>query len=49
MTEWSDLFSDRQLVALSTFSDLVSEMRAQVREDAMAAGFSSAPPSPMMA
>ncbi|WP_353709406.1 DUF1156 domain-containing protein [Cellulosimicrobium sp. ES-005] len=43
MTEWSDLFSDRQLVALSTFSDLVSEMRAQVREDAMAAGFSSAP------
>ena len=33
-----DLFTDRQLVALTTFSDLVSEAREQVRRDAVAAG-----------
>ena len=38
MTEWADLFTDRQLVALTTLSDLVSEVRSKVLEDALAAG-----------
>ena len=38
MTKWSDLFTARQLVALTTFSDLVQEAREQVRRDALAAG-----------
>ncbi len=37
MTRWSDLFTPRQLVALSTFSDLVGEAREQIRRDAIAA------------
>ena len=40
MTKWSDLFTPRQLVALTTFSDLVQEAREQVRRDALAAGVS---------
>ena len=35
---WADLFTDRQLVALTTFSDLVQEARAEVRQAAGAAG-----------
>ena len=35
---FGDLFTDRQLVALNTFSDLVSEAREQVRGDGVAAG-----------
>ena len=35
---WADLFTPRQLVALTTFSDLVPEARARVRRDAIAAG-----------
>lgn len=38
LTSYGDLFTSRQLVALSTFSDLVAEVRAQVVEDAQAAG-----------
>jgi putative DNA methylase len=38
MTKWSDLFTPRQLVALTTFSDLVGEARERVRLDAIAAG-----------
>lgn len=38
MTQWADLFTNRQLVALTTFSDLVSEAREQVLRDALAAG-----------
>ena len=30
---WADLFTPRQLVALTTFSDLVAEARARVRRD----------------
>src|ERR1039458_6393959 len=30
MTKWSDLFTDRQLLALSTFSDLVQESRSLI-------------------
>ena len=35
---FGDLFTPRQLVALTTFSDLVSEAMRRVREDAVAAG-----------
>ena len=38
MAKWSDLFTPRQLVALTTLSDLVQEAREQVRRDALAAG-----------
>ena len=35
---WSELFTARQLVALTTFSDLVPEAIARVKADALAAG-----------
>ena len=38
LTTFGDLFTDRQLVALTTFSDLVGEAREKVRHDALAAG-----------
>lgn len=38
LTKFSDLFTNRQLVALTTFSDLVGEARQRVLEDALAAG-----------
>jgi putative DNA methylase len=38
MAKWSDLFTDRQLVALTTFSDLVRETIARIHRDAAAAG-----------
>lgn len=38
MREFSDLFTNRQLVALTTLSDLVSEARSKVLEDALVAG-----------
>lgn len=38
LTTFGDLFTDRQLVALTTFSDLVSEAREKIRTDASAAG-----------
>ena len=34
---FADLFTDRQLVALTTFSDLVAEARERVQRDAVAA------------
>ena len=37
MTHWSDLFTSRQLVALTTFSDLVGEAMERIRRDAQAA------------
>ena len=40
---WADLFTDRQLVALTTFSDLVREARAEIKRDALAAGLSEDP------
>ncbi len=33
MTKWADLFTPRQLVALTTFSDLVQEARERVKND----------------
>ena len=38
MPTWGDAFTPRQLVALTTFSDLVGEARAQVKRDAIVAG-----------
>lgn len=40
LTRWADLFTDRQLVALTAFSDLVLEAVEQVRADAVRAGWS---------
>ena len=37
-TEWHQLFTDRQLVALTTFSDLVREVREQIEKDALLVG-----------
>ena len=38
MAKWGDLFTPRQLVALTTFADLVVEATERVRHDAVAAG-----------
>jgi putative DNA methylase len=38
MANFGDLFTLRQLVALTTFSDLVQEARAKIRADALVAG-----------
>jgi len=42
MNVFADLFTPRQLVALTTFSDLVGEARARVEADALAAGWPAA-------
>lgn len=39
--KWVDLFTDRQLLALTTFSDLVAEAREEVLKDAVAAALPS--------
>lgn len=38
MTDYSDLFTNRQLTALTTFSSLVAEAQAKAEADAVAAG-----------
>jgi putative DNA methylase len=38
LTKFGDLFTPRQLSALTTFSDLVQEARAKIKADALAAG-----------
>ena len=38
LTTYGDLFTDRQLVALTTFSDLVLKARERIKYDALAAG-----------
>ncbi len=38
LTEWRDLFTSRQLVALTTFADLVAKARNRAERDAKAAG-----------
>ena len=43
MTTFGDLFTPRQLVALTTFSDLVGEAMERVRADALAAGLPDDP------
>ena len=44
MSSFADLFTDRQLVALTTFSDLVVEAREKVLADALAAGMEADAP-----
>lgn len=39
MTHHSDLFTNRQLLALTTFSDLITDARERAYMDALAAGF----------
>ena len=39
MLQWRDLFTPRQLVALTTFSDLVGEAMRRIQSDAVAARF----------
>jgi putative DNA methylase len=43
LTTYGDLFTPRQLVALTTFSDLVGEVRGQIEADALACGWSADP------
>ncbi len=38
LKEWSDIFTSRQLVALTTLSELVSEVKVRVRQDAVQGG-----------
>jgi putative DNA methylase len=38
LKDWSDLFTLRQLTALTTFSDLVQEARERIKHDALASG-----------
>ena len=38
LEHWSDLFTPRQIVALTTLSDFVQESREQVKRDSLAAG-----------
>lgn len=42
LTDFADLFTSRQLIALGTFSGLVAEARERVRADAKSAGVSNA-------
>ena len=44
MTKFADLFTNRQLVALTTFSDLVAEARDQVLKDALSTGLPEGAP-----
>lgn len=41
MTDYSDLFTNRQLTALTTFSDLVAEAQKKAETDAVAAGMAN--------
>lgn len=41
METFGDLFTDRQLVALNTFSELVQEVRAKIEEDGLVAGLAA--------
>jgi putative DNA methylase len=43
LTTYGDLFTHRQLVALTTFSDLVQEARERVQRDALQAGLTDDP------
>lgn len=43
METWEDLFTPRQLVALSTYSEVIGEVRTRIVEDAVASGMESEP------
>lgn len=38
ITQWRELFAPRQLLALTTFSDLIREIRGEIEKDALGAG-----------
>lgn len=40
LTEYTDLFTNRQLLMLSTFSDLIKQVQSKATSDALAAGMS---------
>lgn len=42
MTQWADLFTNRQLVVLSAFCDLVDEVRSQVLADGASSEYANA-------
>ena len=42
MDEYNKLFTSRQLVALTTFSDLIAEVREKATQDALRAGLPDA-------
>lgn len=44
LSNLGDLFTDRQLVALSTFSDLIQEVERKAREDALSQGWEDGAP-----
>ncbi len=46
MSTWGDAFTPRQLLALTTFSDLIGEVRSKIEEDAQLAGL-PADPTPL--
>lgn len=39
LTTWGHMFTPRQIVCLTTFSDLVSELRERIKADAIASGW----------
>ena len=41
LTTYADLFTNRQLIALTTFSDLVQQARERVKRDAVSAGLAN--------
>ena len=41
MKTYGDLFTDRQINALKTFSNIVSELRLKIEQDALVAGYSN--------
>jgi len=41
MTKWSQLFTERQLLALSTFSELLGEVHIQIEKDAITSGLTN--------
>ena len=43
LDQWGKLFTDRQILALATFSDLVHEAREQIEADALSCGLSPDP------
>lgn len=43
LNQWGKLFTDRQLVALQTFANLVHEARTEIERDALASGLSDDP------
>ncbi|HUP24006.1 MAG TPA: DUF1156 domain-containing protein [Thermoanaerobaculia bacterium] len=43
MTKWSDLFTSRQITALTTFADVAREARNRVERDALTAGVAAEP------